>query len=287
LLSGYALLPEEIRFSRGILVFGILMSFILMSVLRALLLRWNILTGEDEEQEQGQTIVVANEKDFAAVSTLMENAGMHERVLGRVSSTLSTDSGSAIGNIQDLNLLIKTYPVKEIVFCEDGLSFKDIITAIQHLPHTVRNKFHASGSNSIIGSDDKDMSGQYVAHNNRHIIGSPVNRRNKNLFDVLIALALLLSLPVHLLLQKKRGGFIKNLFDVLLRKKTWVGYAAGGAGLPAIKKGVLTSTSVPAAINKLPLESLQLSDEWYASSYSAAADFYTLMRGYKYLGYTS
>jgi GT2 family glycosyltransferase len=286
LLSGYALLPEEIRFSRGILVFGILMSFAVMSVVRILFMRWNLLTAFDENKEQRQTIVVANELDFAAVSTLMENAGMPERVLGRVSSTASEQTGTAIGTIQELNQLIKTYPVKEIVFCEDDLSFGDIIMAVQQLPHSVRNKFHASGSSSIVGSDDKDISGQYVADHSRNIIASPANKRNKNLFDVLVALTLILSLPIHLMLQKKPGGFIKNLLSVLLRKKAWVGYAGAAAGLPAIKKGILTSTSVPASVNKLPAESLQLSDEWYASSYSVAVDFNTLLRGYKYLGYS-
>lgn len=286
LLSGYALLPEEIRFSRGILVFGILMSFAVMSVVRILFMRWNLLTAFDENKEQRQTIVVANELDFAAVSTLMENAGMPERVLGRVSSTASEQTGTAIGTIQELNQLIKTYPVKEIVFCEDDLSFGDIIMAVQQLPHSVRNKFHASGSSSIVGSDDKDISGQYVADHSRNIIASPANKRNKNLFDVLVALTLILSLPIHLMLQKKPGGFIKNLLSVLLRKKAWVGYAGPAAGLPAIKKGILTSTSVPASVNKLPAESLQLSDEWYASSYSVAVDFNTLLRGYKYLGYS-
>jgi GT2 family glycosyltransferase len=286
LLSGYALLPEEIRFSRGILVFGILMSFVVMSILRSLFMRWNLLTAIDENKEQRQTIVVANGNDFAAVSTLMENAGMPERVLGRVSSTVADQTGSSIGNIQELKQLIKTYPVKEIVFCEDGLSFSDIIAIVQQLPHSVRNKFHASGSSSIVGSDDKDISGQYVADINRHIIASPVNKRNKNLFDVLVALILILTLPIHLIVQKKPGGFIKNLLAVLLRKKTWVGYAACAAGLPAIKKGILTSTSVPASINKLPSESLQLSDEWYAASYSVAVDFNTLLRGYKYLCYS-
>ena len=286
LLSGYALLPEEIRFSRGILVFGILMSFLIMSILRSLFIHWNILTAFDENKEQRQTIVVANEQDFAAVCTLMENAGMPERVLGRVSSTVTAQKGTAIGTIQELNLLIKTYPVKEIVFCEDGLSFRDIITLVQQLPRSVRNKFHASGSSSIVGSDDKDISGHFVADHSRYIIASPANKRNKNLFDVLVALLLVLSLPIHLMLQKKPGGFIKNLLAVWLQKKTWVGYATTPAGLPPVKKGVLTSTSLPQSQNKLPDESLQLSDEWYASSYSAAVDFKTILRGYKYLGYS-
>ena len=283
LLSGYALLPEEIRFSRGILVFGILMSFAVMSILRIVFMRWNLLTAIDENKEQRQTIVVASENDFAAISTLMENAGMPERVLGRVSSTVTAPEGTSIGNTKELGHLIKMYPVKEIIFCEDGLSFKDIIGIIQQLPRSLRNKFHASGSSSIVGSDDKDISGKYVAENTGYAIASPVNKRNKNLLDSIVALVFLLSFPLHLVLQKKPLQFFKNLWAVLIKQKTWVGYALNSGQLPYLKKGIITSTSLPAAINSLPKESLQLYDEWYAASYSIATDINTILRGYQYL----
>lgn len=177
------------------------------------------------------------------------------------------------------------YPVKEIIFCNDVLSFKDIIETIQTLPAGVFNKFHAAGSSSIVGSDNKDWSGKYVSSDNKYTIDNPVNKRNKNLLDVVIALVFLLSFPVHLITQKHPLLFFKNVFAVLWRKKTWVGYALDKDNLPAIKKGVLTSTTLPAAMNDLPAESLLLSDEWYATYYSAAMDIKKIIRGYKYLWY--
>jgi O-antigen biosynthesis protein len=284
LLSCYALLPEEIRFSRGILVFGIIMAFIVMSLLRWLFIQWNLLNKIDEEEEQRQTIVVASEKDYVGVTSLMQKAGMPERVLGRVSNSV-IKTGTALGNMQQLKHLITMYPVKEVIFCEDGLSFKDIIAAVQDLPNGLRNKFHASGSSSIIGSDSKNVSGNYVSASNKYTITTPVNKRNKNLLDVTVAVFLLLSLPVHLFMQKKPMQFLKNIFLVLLREKTWVGYAVAADKLPVIKTGILTSTTLPAALNDLPAESLHLSDEWYATSYAAATDIKKILRGYKYLCY--
>jgi O-antigen biosynthesis protein len=284
LLSCYALLPEEIRFSRGILVFGIVMAFIVMSLLRHLFIKWNLLNKVEEDEEHWQTIVVASEKDFSSVTNLMQKAGMPERVLGRVNNSV-TEAGTALGSMQQLNHLIIMYPVKEIIFCEDGLSFKDIIATVQQLPAGVRNKFHASGSSSIIGSDSKDVSGNYVTANNKYIITNAVNKRNKALLDVTVAMLFVLSLPVHLFTQKKPLQFFKNIFLVLIRKKTWVGYAIAFDKLPLIKIGVLTSTTLPAALNDLPAESLRLSDEWYATSYSASTDIKKILRGYKYLCY--
>ncbi len=284
LLSGYALLPESIRFSRSILVFGIITAFILMLIMRRLFIGWNLLDEGDEENESRQTFVVASEKDFFTVTEFMQKAGMQERVLGRINNN-SEQAGNTLGGIHQLPQLIKRYPVKEVIFCEDGLSFAAIISIIQELPEGIRNKFHASGSSSIIGSDRKQVSGNYVTDSKKFSIGLPLNRRNKNLLDVSLAVTFILSFPVHVLLQKKPWPFFKNVFDVLFRKKTWVGYAGTHEDLPVIKKGVLSSTSLPSSLNELPKENLRHADEWYAQEYSIGADLQKIWRGYKYLCY--
>lgn len=284
LLSCYGLLPESIRFSRGILVFGIAMAFTIMSIMRWLLMQTNLLNPQEDTDGDQQTIVAAGENDFKKVTEIMQKAGMPERVLGRVDNSL-TSSSKTLGSIYQLKHLLKMYPVKEIIFCEDVLSFKEIIATVQQLPDGVRNKFHASGSSSIVGSDNKDISGDYVTGYDKYTIGSPGNARNKNLLDIIVAVVFLISFPVHFILQKKPFRFFKNVFAVLFRKKTWVGYAAPSDKLPAIKKGILTSTALPQQVNDLPVESLQLSDEWYATFYSIATDIKKITRGYKYLWY--
>ncbi|MGF2411194.1 glycosyltransferase family 2 protein [Ferruginibacter sp.] len=284
LLSGYALLPESVRFSRGILLFGIVMAFIVMSMLRQVFVKWNLLSKIEDEDGYRQTIVVAGENDFVNVTALMHKAGMPEKVLGRVNDSL-TSSSKALGSIHQLNHLIKMYPVKEIIFCEDILTFKEIIAAVQELPPGVSNKFHASGSSSFVGSDSKDVSGEYVTATNKYTITRPVNKRNKNLLDFVVALLFILTFPIHFITQKRPFRFFKNVFFVLLMQKTWIGYAVPSDKLPGIKKGILTSTTLPVAVNDLPIESLILSDEWYATYYSAATDFKKIVRGYKYLSW--
>jgi hypothetical protein len=249
-----------------------------------LFIQWHLLDESDEESENRQTIVVANEKDFLTINGLMQKADMQERVLGRVNNN-NTQADNTLGGIFQLPDLLKRYPVKEVIFCDDGLSFATIISIIQELPEGTRNKFHASGSSSIIGSDSKHLEGNYVTGTKKYKIGLPLNRRNKNLFDLILAVFFILSFPLHLLLQKKPVHFFKNVFNVLFRKKTWVGYAAEPGNLPVIKKGILSSTSLPTALNELPKESLGKADEWYAQGYTVGADLQKLWRGYKYLYY--
>ncbi len=284
LLSGYALLPETLRFSRGILVFGIALAFIMMNIMRQLFIKWRLLETSDEDEERRQTIVVAGDKDFMDITGIMQNAGMPERVLGRVDVYL-TEGTSALGKIQQLPSLVKKYRVKEIIFCENGLSVKEIIDIIKELPFGIRNKFHASGSSGIVGSDSKNVSGDYVTAIKKYSISRPINRRNKRLLDILVSLLFIISFPVQLVLQKKPFRFYKNVFAVLFRKNTWVGYASAGSELPMIRKGIITSTALPAQLNELPMENLRKIDEWYASSYSLLLDLQKIRNGYKTLYY--
>ncbi len=284
LLSVYALLPETVRFSRGILVSGILLGFVLMNTMRLLFIKWRYLETGNEYEERRQTIVVAAKNDFLAITALMEKAGMPKRVLGRVVNH-EAESATTLGNIKQLPMLVKKYTVKEIIFCENGLSFKEIIEAIKMLPESVRNKFHASGSSSIVGSDSKDSSGGYIADTKIYNIGLPIQRRNKRIVDVIVAMVFIVALPIIIFFQKKPGNFCKNVLAVLAGKKTWIGYATQSNALPTIRKPVITSTSLPGLLNELPLESLEKSDEWYATGYSAALDLKKIGRGFKYLHY--
>jgi len=284
LLSGYGLLPETVRFSRGILVFGIVLAFILMNIMRQLFIKWRLLETRDENEERHQTIVVAGEKDFIDITRLMQEAGMPERVLGRVDIHLEK-TGSVLGNIRQLPALVKKYRIKEIIFCSNGLSVKEIICTISELPPGIRNKFHASGSSSIVGSDSKNDSGDYVAAGKKYRIATPANRRNKRLLDITVAVLFVISFPVHIFLQKGPYSFYKNVFAVLFGKKTWIGYAVPFNELPQIRKAVITSTTLPPLLNELPTESLRKSDEWYAASYTAMVDLKKIINGYKFLYY--
>ena len=281
LFSSYLIVPADFRFSRGILIFGIVSAFVVMSILRWILLDKGMIS-DTESDEYQQTVVVASKKDFALVTLLMKQAGMQERVLGRINNKDSQEQ--SLGGLKQLPKLIKTYAIKEVIFCENGLSFKEIIDILQVLPKNIHYKFHASGSESIVGSNSKDDSGQSISIDKKYIIALPLQKRNKRSLDIFISSLMLISFPLHLIFQKKRGSFFKNIFRVLSGKLSFVGYAFYSKQLPVIKKGILTSTGLPASLNKLPEESLAISDEWYASGYSVYSDFAKIWRGYRYLG---
>jgi len=280
LLSVYALLPESFRFSRGILVFGSLLAFILMTLIRWWLVKWKVIERDEKNDEHRQTFIVGTQKEYEEVNTIMQNAGMEERLLGRIE--VNGGKTNAIGKIEDISRLLTTYSIKEVIFCEGELSFKKII-GMMNIPKHVRIKFYACNASGIIGSNSKRSSGDFISSDKKIRLSLPISKRNKNFMDVVISISFLITFPVHLVFQKKPGKFFKNVFDILFLKKTWVGYAFPENALPKIKHGVLTITGLPSSLNTLPPESLIASDKWYAIDYDVWEDVKIIRRSYKFL----
>ena len=267
LLSVYALLPESVRFSRGILVFGSLLAFILMTLVRWWLVKWNVIERDEKIDEHRQTLIVGTQKEFEEVNIIMQNAGMQERVLGRID--VNGNKTNAIGKIEDINRLLTTYSIKELIFCEGELTFKEIIDMMK-IPRKIRIKFYPCKASGIIGSNSKKISGKFISSDKKVLLSLPISRRNKNFIDAVISVFFIITFPVHLFTQKKPQKFFRNVFDTLLLNRTWVGYAFPGNTFPTIKNGIITTTGLPASLNTLPAESLIASDKWYATEIGRA-----------------
>jgi hypothetical protein len=127
-------------------------------------------------------------------------------------------------------------PFREVIFCEGTLSFKNIIEALREISDGIVIKFHASGSHSIVGSNSKDSSGEFVSKENGFELAQPHKRRLKRLIDIAVALGGLISFPLQLFLIKKPFAFFGNCFSVLFAQKTWIGYAVEEKNLPRLRK---------------------------------------------------
>lgn len=283
LLAGYSLLPERFRFSRAIILFGAILSFILIGLLRWVLITTKVLTSNKENGEHANTLVIASEKEYNKAVKLMKAAGIEEKVLGRVA--VVENDPMAIGHWSKLDQLLRTVPFKEAVFCEGTLSFSDIIASIARSAGEIKFKIHALGSQSIVGSDSKDSSGEALSQENALKLTDPYNLRLKRLQDIGVSLIALLTFPIHLVAVKKPLRFFGNCFMVLFAQMTWVGYATDEKNLPPIRKAVMACNGIPLSTKQeLPLQSLQMVDYWYARDYEPAGDLKIILKRYRWLG---
>jgi len=98
--------------------------------------------------------------------------------------------------------------------------------------------------------------------------------RSKRFLDLTVCFLFLLGLPVLVFAFKRKVAFIRILFRVLFRKRTWVGFIPREQSfkdpqLPTILQGVLT----PNPLNEA--SSASLSDKLnviYARDYSVLTD---------------
>ncbi len=283
LLAAYSLLPEQYRFSRAIVLLGAVFTFVFIALLRWLLVQTAVLSGSADKELRSNTLVVGAAAEYQRVMELLKEAGMQERVFGRVS--VNDDDETAIAKKSQLAGLSQIIPFRELIFCEGTLRFAEIIDLVQQLPGSIRTRIHAAGSQSIVGSDSRNWSGEALSKENGFNLSDPYRRRLKRLLDVVVAVAGLISFPVHLFLVKKPFAFYANCLAVLLARKTWVGYALPSANLPHLRPAIIVSNGMPLKTSSsLPAKSIQMMDYWYARDYEPVADLRLIGQRYRYLG---
>ena len=283
LLAGYAMLPEQYRFSRAIILFGALLAFVFVVLLRRILIMTDVLQRPENKNEHPATLIVANVSEYQKILMLLQQAGHDEKILGRVSVEENDNGG--VGNYKRLKRLRRTIPFREIIFCEGTMSFANIIESVQELKGGIKLKFHANGSNSIISSDSKNTTGSTLSTENGYKLANPYNKRLKRLVDILFSTLCLITFPLHLLFVKKPFRFLGNCFSVLLAKKTWIGYAGPKKKLPALRRAVIANNGMAEAeLQNLSGETVAGMDEWYAEVYSPVTDLKLLWQYYTKLG---
>lgn len=109
-----------------------------------------------------QTAIAAGQQKFDECLQLIKYALPPVAISGRVAVN-DTDNGIAIGNVSALQKTLSQYKIDQLVFCEGEQSFKTIIQQAEMIPRKVQLLFHAAGSNSMVGSNNKNTRGKFIA----------------------------------------------------------------------------------------------------------------------------
>jgi O-antigen biosynthesis protein len=281
LLVIYSLLPESLRFSRGIVLFGSLLAFFLIAFTRLILLRTEILQKPLQKIEKPFLLVASSAREFEGVKELLRQNNLENKLIGRVCISVNDDHG--FGSLETIGETSKTLGATELIFCAGELSYKKIISyTASHKIH-LRLRYHASGSGSVVGSDSSTSTGEAISSESLLRLDQAGPRRSKRLLDVILSLLFILSFPVHLFFIPNPAQFFSNCMKVLSGAKTWVGYFIPVAELPALRTGVLGSNGPKKAVWSIPVENLKMLDYWYAKNYGLSDDLQTIFSNYRQL----
>ncbi|RYZ23443.1 MAG: glycosyltransferase [Chitinophagaceae bacterium] len=279
LLAAYALLPEGLRFSRAILLGGAVLGFAAIGTVRRILLGAGVLQRPAELIEKPYIMVAGTAAEYASVQSLLERNGRGQHLIGRVG-----DGNGTVAGLSSVRAAVRSLDAQELILCAGGLSYAEVIGLTGELGPHVRLRYYSAGSSSIVGSDSKDSAGEALSLQAPLRLAGATARRGKRGADVLLALAFLLTLPLHLLLVRRPPGFVRNLLSVLAGRKTWVGYRLSGEGLPRLRPGVLSASGTRTDDGGLPEESLRSADYWYARDWDLSEDLRIIFKNYRWLG---
>lgn len=269
MLAVYALLPETIRFSRGVILWGGILGGAVIFLFRQL-----FITGKEDE---GQTVIVATKSEYAAINELLERSLSDQNILGRVSP--GDHDENAVCELKELAAMQKNIPVSKIIFCIGTVSLSEAMKQLQLLHEkNTRFLFHVHGSGSIVGSHTLAPGAAIVTPLIDYRIAHPYQKRMKRIVDFAAGLFLLITVPVHVFIHPKTGRLVHNIFHVFAGKKTWVGYATTSAVLPGIKTGIISPTN-----QNLNKNLLEKTDKLYAKNYDWWDDLVIIFKNYRRL----
>ena len=283
ILAGYSLLPEEMRFSRALVLLGGVWSAIYYVVSRWVL-KWIFPERFSWKNTLAKrfAIIGADDEVHRIQELLAQTVNPKVEVVS-VASGAHLEKGQ-VGSDEQLEEIIRVHNVDEVVFSGKDVSAGRIIELMGRTNGMgVDYKIAPPDTLYMIGSNSIDTSGDLLMLETNGI-HRPANRRNKRLFDVVSALLLLLTLPVSILPVSNKGGFISNLFAVLVGRKSWVGYArtAKSSGrLPGMQSGVIS----PATGKQIEKEELiHKLNVIYARDYKVRKDLGLVWKYYRELG---
>ncbi len=106
-------------------------------------------------------LIIGNESEFLKAKKLLAHSQRKNESYSRIAIQKESVLEN-FGLINQIQNILKSIAVKEIIFCEGELSFKRIIETISQIPTQINIQIFAEGSHAIIGSNDKDIPGNFI-----------------------------------------------------------------------------------------------------------------------------
>ncbi|MGC8865400.1 MAG: glycosyltransferase [Bacteroidales bacterium] len=286
ILTGYALLNEELRFSRALILFGALWGILSLTLTRLILhytgwKDWQLWMGENK-----RVVIVGNEAECNRVADILRSGLHRPAFIGFVAIDSENENRNGfIGNATRLDEITRIYSINEVVFCAADLSAQSIIDHMMHLQgRNLEFKTAPPESFSVIGSNSINLSADpFIIDLNSLTL--PRNRRNKRLADIGISLALLIVLPYIIWKVDRKAGLLCNIIRVMLGRCSWVGISQPQAqpGRLILRRGVLHPTDAWSG-TRLQEQTARNLEMLYVRNYRMHDDLTIVIRSLRYLG---
>ena len=280
----YALLPESLRFSRAIILLGMIWVAAEMSFTRwlgYLLKRPNFQYGKNAKK---RFLVIGSQDETQRVEHLLQSTSIKPDFVGLIIPYDGNDvPANYLGNLHQVPDIIEIYKINEIIFCSKDLSHQLIIDKMEEWHSSLDYKIAPEDTLSIIGSNSINTRGDLYTVDIK-TISTNSNRRKKRLFDLISSFMGIVLWIFLVFFINKPLFFLKSCFKVLFGKYSWIGYCNtenhDKLRLPKIKKGIFDPSANMSRIGLTEEEKEHL-NLMYARDYSLSKDINFFFRALK------
>lgn len=272
----YALLPESLRFSRALILLGMIWVSAEMSLTRwigYLLKRPNFQYGKNAKK---RFLVIGSEQETNRVEQLLQSTSIKPDFIGAISPFENQElPDNFLGTLKQVPEIIQIYKINEIIFCSKDISHQLIIDKMEEWQSSLDYKIAPEDTLSIIGSNSINTRGDLYTIDIK-TINTNSNKRKKRLFDLLSSSLGIILWVFLVFFINKPFAFLKNCFKVLSGKYSWIGYCEledsdANRRLPKIKKGIFDPSANMSRVG-LSNEEKEHLNLMYARDYSLSKD---------------
>jgi O-antigen biosynthesis protein len=269
-LAIYAVLPEQYRFSRGIIVLSAGCIYATLTALRWALINFGLLDKDFEKTNNKQTLGITSSKGYTELLGFLQKSHKDNLLLTNLSPEHTPQALVKLKN--DLGF-------REVIFNINEATYKQTIDIISYNKGLCKYKFYHPAIPAVIGSDGATAYGTYITAQVSYALDKESVKRVKYITDFIIAVFALLASPVVVLFYRKRWVLLRNAIKILSLQYTWVGYFEKRNHLPTLKKALYASNTYRLDQGyELSEEVTESLDQRYAEQYSFWCDIMILYR---------
>ncbi|MFN8436916.1 MAG: glycosyltransferase [Cytophagales bacterium] len=274
---------SEIRYSRGLIIVGAIVSYTLIVLTKFVLHYIRFKNLDINFKKPKNALLLGSYSECIRVNKIIQKTGASISVKGYLNDLDAHDSKMPfLGTYSQFNEVLNFYNIDEVLFCSKDIESRKIIKLMQKcLNPKIDFKIIPEQTDYIIGSNSSNSQGNiYTIDIVFNILKSELVR-NKRVIDLVFSILTILFLPILVLFQNNKWCFIKNIFKVIWGTHSWVGISKQSKiKLPSIKDGIII---YPNGFNCSDEEKYHLEFE-YAKNYSIYDDIAIILKNLSNLG---
>ena len=241
LISVYALLPLEWRFSRAVTLIYLIFTVPVLMVSQSLINLINFKVFTPYYNHPKSIAILGSVSSFTKIEQILLKSSVNFDIVGRVGIS-DEDISHSIGHVDQLQDLINIYDISELITCVDDVAMNKVFSLLKKLGNKIQFKVYSKANLGIIGSNDPAQSGEVYTTDLSFNITTISSKVFKRIFDLVATIIYLLSIPFLFIRPK---DVKPNIISILLGRMSWIGYDERDDNLdvlPVLKMGCLKIT---------------------------------------------